>query len=55
MGVEIIGSTNNNEDGRNVMPREGHGSRNPYKKIVRSDIDVMPREGHGSRNFWYLN
>ena len=50
MGVEIgIPATLVSSD--NVMPREGHGSRNrPYKFDLLPTIKVMPREGHGSRN-----
>ena len=32
------------------MPREGHGSRNAYRRGNEHLSGVMPREGHGSRN-----
>ena len=35
---------------RDVMPREGHGSRNPVIQTIATVLMVMPREGHGSRN-----
>ena len=33
-----------------VMPREGHGSRNCKEYAGSVYYKVMPREGHGSRN-----
>ena len=49
MGVEIVLQPFQGVQSA-VMPREGHGSRNPEGGHSSGAVDVMPREGHGSRN-----
>ena len=51
MGVEIFQQNGLKKWESQVMPREGHGSRNARGFYSYPDGFVMPREGHGSRNF----